>query len=352
MTVINGVRTMLFNRKVVRRCALASLALVSAAAMSAASAQTVLRFNRWLPPNHNVQGGVMVEWAKQVAAVTDGRVRIEFTPSSLGPPPRQFDLAAQGVADVVLGVHGYTPARFRLTQIVEMPFLGDSGERISAAYWDVHHKYLEKGNEHDGVKLLALWAHGPGIATNRVRPLVKVADFNGLKLRVAGGLMTDIAKTLGAVPIQAPVPQLYEILSRGVADGVLFTAEGITEFNLQKIMRHVTKVPGGLFNTSFFLAVNPRAWSGLSPADQAAIEKLSGKGLSAASGRSYDRLDAVADGELKSAGIQIATADAAFVDELRRRLAPLETQWIADAKSKGVDGAEALKMLRSESARQ
>lgn len=329
-----------------------SLALVAGSAISTpAAAQTTLRFNRWLPPNHNVQGGVMGEWAKQVAAATGGRVKVEFTPSSLGPPPRQFDLAAQGVADVVLGVHGYTPARFRLTQIVEMPFLGERGERISAAYWDVHQKYLAAGNEHEGVKVLALWVHGPGIVTNRVRPIGKVADFNGLKLRVAGGLMTDIAKTLGAVPIQAPVPQLYEILSRGVADGVLFTGEGITEFNLQKIMRYETKVPGGLFNTSFFLAVNPKSWSSLSAADQAAVEKLSGKGLSAAAGRSYDERDAVADKDLKAAGIQISTADAAFLGELKNRLAPLEAEWITDAKKKGVDGAQAVRMLRAESTR-
>lgn len=314
-------------------------------------AQTTLRFNRWLPPNHNVQGGVMVQWAKDVAAATGGRVKIEFTPSSLGPPPRQFDLAAQGVADIVLGVHGYTPARFRLTQIVEMPFLGENGEKISAAYWDVHQKYLAKGNEHEGVRLLALWGHGPGIVTNRTRPIAKVADFSGLKLRVAGGLMTDIAKSLGAVPIQAPVPQLYEILSRGVADGVLFTGEGITEFNLQKIMRYETKVAGGLFNTSFFLAMSPKAWNALSPADRQAIEKLSGRGLSAASGRSYDERDAVAEKDLKASGIQIVSADKGFVEELRKRLAPLESSWIADAKAKGVDGLQALRALRSQAAR-
>jgi TRAP-type C4-dicarboxylate transport system substrate-binding protein len=329
-----------------------SIALVAGSLIaSPAAAETVLRFNRWLPPNHNVQGGVMGEWAKKIEAATSGRVKVEFTAASLGPPPRQFDLAQQGVADVVLGVHGYTPARFRLTQIVEMPFLGESGEKISAAYWDVHQKYLARGNEHEGVKLLALWTHGPGIVTNRVRPIGKVADFNGLKLRVAGGLMTDIAKTLGAVPIQAPVPQLYEILSRGTADGVLFTGEGITEFNLQKIMRYETKVPGGLFNTSFFLAVNPKAWNSISAADQATVERLSGKGLSAAAGRSYDELEAVADKALTSAGIQISTADAAFVNELKKSLAPLEAQWIADAKAKGVDGAQALQMLRAESSR-
>jgi TRAP-type C4-dicarboxylate transport system substrate-binding protein len=332
----------------------AFLAVAAAAAVLAASgadAQTTLRFNRWLPPNHNVQGGVMGEWAKQVETVTQGRVKVAFTASSLGPPPRQVDLAAQGVADLVLGVHGYTPARFRMTQMVEMPFLGATGEKISGAYWEVHRSHLTKANEHEGVTLLALWVHGPGLIANSVRQVTRIEDFDGLKLRVAGGLMTEIATSLGAVPIQAPVPQLYEILSRGVADGVLFTGEGVTGFNLEKVVKHVTNVPGGLFNTSFFLAANPRKWESLSAADRTAIEGLSGKALSMAAGRSYDERDAVADKDLRAAGIRLVTADAGFVAALKSRLAPLEEAWIADARTKGIDGKSAIERLRALAAR-
>jgi TRAP-type C4-dicarboxylate transport system substrate-binding protein len=337
--------------KLVLAAAALTTACVSLVVPVVAEAQTVLRFNRWLPPTHNVQGGVMGAWAKEVERVSEGRVRVEFTASSLGPPPRQFDLAAQGVADLVLGVHGYTPSRFRMTQVAEMPFLGESGETISGAYWEVHQQHLAKAGEHAGVKVLALWVHGPGMIANSKRPIDKLADIDGLKLRVAGGLMTDMAARLGAVPVTAPVPQLYEILSRGVADGVLFTNEGITGFNLEKIVRHITTVPGGLFNTSFFLAVNPAKWNSLSAADRAAIEAISGKQLSMAAGRSYDERDRQATPDLVAAGIEIRAADAELVAELGERLAPLEKEWIADADAKGVAGTAALEMLRKLSSR-
>lgn len=313
-----------------------------------AQAETVLRFNRWLPPTHNVQGGVMGAWAKKVEEVTNGRVKVSFTASSLGPPPRQFDMVRDGVADLVLGVHAYTPARFRLTQMVEMPFLGDTGEALSVAYWEVHHKYLAKANEHKGVKLLALWVHGPGLIVNSVRPITKTADIQGLKMRVAGGLMTSIASTLGAVPMAAPAPKIYELLARGVADGVLFTAEGVTSFSLQRIVKYVTLIPGGLFNTSFFLAANPKKWNAISEADQNAIMKISSKELSRLAGKSYDDRDKVAAADLRSQGIQVITANPAFVSDLKTKLAGLEQKWIDDAQKKGIDGGAAIQMLRKE----
>lgn len=315
---------------------------------SLAQAETVLRFNRWLPPTHNVQGGVMGAWAKRVEGVTNGRVKVSFTASSLGPPPRQFDMVRDGVADLVLGVHAYTPARFRLTQMVEMPFLGETGEAISVAYWRVHHKYLEKANEHKGVKLLALWVHGPGLIVNKVMPITKTENIQGLKMRVAGGLMTDIASTLGAVPMAASAPKIYELLARGVADGVLFTAEGVTSFNLQRVVKYVTLVPEGLFNTSFFLAANPKKWNAISEEDQKAIMKISGEELSRLAGKSYDDRDKVAVAELRSQGIEVIKASPGFVNDLKIKLAGLEQNWINDAQQKGIDGAAAIQMLRSE----
>ncbi len=333
---------------------LLSAMLVAVGVSTLAEAETILRLNRWLPPTHNIQGqsGVLQRWAGSVTEATGGRVKVDFTAASLGPPPRQYDLARDGIADVVHGVHAYTPSRFRLTQLVEMPFLGDNGAAISAAYWKVHHAHLAAANEHRDVKLLGLWVHGPGLILNRVRAVRSVDDLNGLKIRVAGGLMTKMVSTLGAVPIAAPVPKLYEILSRGVADGVFFTAEGVTGFRLERIVKHVTQVPGGLFNTSFFLAANTSKWKTIASADRKAIEAVSGATLSRQAGKSYDDLDRVAADKLRGIGIGVITADARFVAALKSRLAGLERDWIADANKVGVDGEAALRMLRAEVAKE
>src|SRR4051812_39403022 len=95
--------------------AVAALAASTAfACLSPASAQeaTTLRFNRWVPVTHHFHARILVGWAERVEKATQGKVKVEFTPASLGAPPRQFDLAVTGVADVTSGNQSYTPERF------------------------------------------------------------------------------------------------------------------------------------------------------------------------------------------------------------------------------------------------
>ncbi|HJN21893.1 MAG TPA: ABC transporter substrate-binding protein, partial [Alphaproteobacteria bacterium] len=103
-----------------------------------AAAETVLRLSNWVPQSHVITRNILAPWAKDVVRVTDGRVRVEMLKTPLGKPPAHYDIARDGLADITIGVHGYTPGRFILTQIAELPFLSDSAEALSVAYWRVH----------------------------------------------------------------------------------------------------------------------------------------------------------------------------------------------------------------------
>lgn len=88
----------------------AIILLVGAAAWSApAAAQTLIRFNSWLPPTHPIMSLTIRPWTDEVAKVTQNRVKFEFTAQSMGPPPNQFDMVKDAVADAAITVHGYTP---------------------------------------------------------------------------------------------------------------------------------------------------------------------------------------------------------------------------------------------------
>ena len=99
-------------------------------------------------------------WIADVERVTEGRVKIQVVPA-LGAPPTHFDLVKNGVADVAFGVHAYTPTRFKLTELGELPFTADHSVVNSLAYWRTYQKYFAKANEHEGVVLLGLWTNGP-----------------------------------------------------------------------------------------------------------------------------------------------------------------------------------------------
>jgi TRAP-type transport system periplasmic protein len=320
-------------------------------AAGTASAQVVLTASSWLPPTHTLSTS-QAKWCEEVSAATANRVRCNILPKAVVAPTATFDAVRDGLADLSFSVHGYTPGRYVMTQMAELPFLGDSSEATSIAYQRMFDKHLAKANEMKGLKVLAVFTHGPGIVFNTKKPISSLADLQGLKFRVGGGMVNEIGKALGANVTLKPAPESYELLSSGVMDGTWFPAESVESFKIDKVIKHKTTFPGGLYNTSFAFVMNEGTWNKISKADQAAIEKVSGEAAARLFGRGWDNVDRRANAFMQTAGVTHTVASKAFVEEIRARTAPLEQKWIADAKAKGLPNAEqVLKEFRAEIAK-
>jgi TRAP-type C4-dicarboxylate transport system substrate-binding protein len=250
-------------------------------------------------------------------------------------------------------VHGYTPGRYVGTQVVELPFMGDSAEATSVAYQKVFERHLAKLGEHKGLKVITVMTHGPGNVYNTKRPINSLADMSGLKFRVGGGLTNEIGKAIGANVTFKPAPESFELLSTGVMDGVWFPAESIESFKLEKIIKHKTTFPGGLYNVSFAFVMNEAAWNKIPKADQEAISKLSGEYAARMFGRAWDAVDRRGNAFMQTNGVVTTVASKAFVDDVKAKTSTLEAKWVADAKAKGLANAEqVLKEYRAEIAKQ
>jgi TRAP-type C4-dicarboxylate transport system substrate-binding protein len=321
-------------------------------APTAAAAQTVtLNVSSWVPPSHLITADVLMPLCKDIEAATERRVRCNLLPKAVVAPPQTFDAVRDGLADLSFSAHGYTPGRFVATDVAEFPFLGNTSEVISVAYWRIHERMLAKFDEHKGLHLLGVFTHGPGQIFNTKRAVNSLKDLEGMKIRVGGGLVNDIASALGTVPMLKPAPESYELLSQGVADGVFFPKEAAMSFKLVPLLKHATYIPGGLYNVTFGMVMNPAKWNQISPADQAAINKLSGEALARRAGKAWDATDVRGEKALRDAGVPIVTASPQFVAEIKSRTAGLEKAWADKAKAKGLDGAAALAALRAEIAK-
>ncbi len=323
------------------------LALVVAAAaitlaQGQASAQTtVWRFSRWVPPTHPLSKEVFEVWAKNVEQATHGRVKIQFV-SALGNPPSHFDLVKDGVADVGMSVNSYTANRFALSEGVELPFLAPNAMSGCIAYWKTYQKFFEKTDEYKGVHLLGIWVHGPGQIFTREKKVNGIADLDHLKMRVPGGVVNEIAKRLNTVPVFAPASQAYDVLSKGVADGIFFPTESIYNFKLGPVIKQGLEIPGGLYRLAMYIVVNQAKWDALSPADKKAIDSVSGEEIARLAGAMWDKADADGKAGLLKLGTQFHVADATMMKDLHAKLDPMTAEWIAKAKEKGVDGKAAL----------
>lgn len=330
--------------------ALLATALCVFAVSAPAAAQTVLRVNQWLPPNHMQLERVIRPWAAQVEAESGGRLAIRFTDASLGAPARQYDLAVDGIADVTFGVLGYTPGRFKLAGIAELPFVGEKAEDLSIALWKVHEAHFAKVDEYRDVRMLGIYANSTGhvMSTAAAGPVTSLAAYQGKKFRVGGGIVQQVNEALGGVNVAVAANETYELLSQGVVDGTLLPYEAYPSFNLTGVLKYSTRVPGGFYSSVWFLAMNRDKFDSLSSEDQEVLLRVSGENLARLAGVASDQADLDARAKMEADGVQFLTVDEAGVAAMRERLKKVEDQWIATAASLGVDGAAALAMMRSE----
>ncbi|MCH4563121.1 TRAP transporter substrate-binding protein [Halomonas sp. EGI 63088] len=321
--------------------------LAAATLSSQVLAQTTINVSSWGGPNHGINTIVWPTWKSWIEEATEGRVTLQVT-EDLGPPAAQMALVADGVADASWIFHGHMAGRFALTQLPEFPTFEDfSSEAASAAYWRTHQEHLAQANEHRGLEVMAVGVHGPGqIFTGE--QVESLDDLIGKRLRVGGGVMTELANAMQVTGVALPPTGVYEAASQGVIDGAMLTLEGLRSFRVAEVLPNTLQVDGGFYRGSFAIIMNPMVWDQVSAEDREAIEAVSGESLSRLFGYMMDVSDergvAFAE-ELGNTFTQASEADIAMLRDVNDELID---QW-ADKVSRGdLDAREALSFFREQ----
>ena len=314
------------------------------------AADTTLTISSWAPPTHGMNAQMWPQLVKMIEEASGGKVTAEIK-YRLGPPPAQMDLVQDGAADMTWIFHGYQAGRFTATKLIELPGYEGSAEAASVAYWRVHEKYLAAANEHKGVKVIGLMTHGPAQVQSS-KKVTSLAEINGMKLRVPGGVGGDAGAALGATGIKVPAPKVYETLASNAADGVVMPMEGRKGFKLTEVAQNVFEIPGGLYRGSFALIMSQEAFDAL-PADvqKALDENVFGEPASRMAGQVWDAIDvegrkvteAAADNSINPASAADIAAYGAIAEKIRANV-------LEEIGAKGIDAQAAYDMVKSEMA--
>jgi len=336
--------------KFVKLAAAAAVALT--AGTSAFAADHKLTISSWTGPGHGINAIMWPNLIKMIEEATDGKVTAEVK-LGLAPPPAQMDLVMDGAADMTIIFHGYQPGRFVGTKLIELPGYEGNAEAASVAYWRVHEAHLAALNEHRGVKIMGLTTHGPGqIHSNK--EVKTLADLNGLKTRIGGGVAGDVGAELGLIGIQVPAPKVYETLDSDAADAVAMPFESRKGFKLTEVAENVYEMPGGFYRGSFAFLMSQETFDSL-PADlQTALdEKVFGEPASRMLGAAWDEIDNIgraATEETEGNTITVASdADQAAYAEIATKVT---AKILAELEAAGVDAQAAYDMVKAEMAAQ
>jgi TRAP-type C4-dicarboxylate transport system substrate-binding protein len=232
----------------------------------------------------------LIKWGNNLEKDSGGRITVKrFPGSQMGPVQQHYDFVRTGQADVAWFLHGATPGRFPLTELVQVPYLVGSAEIGTKVLNDseLRSKYLDA--EHKGVKVLLLLTHQPGNVHTTKKPIRTVEDMKGLRIRFASPTIRDFIAALGGTPVGVLPTEQVEQLQKGTIDGVFIDYGGAgIAFKMGGILKYSTEMYS--YVSSFGVAMNPDFWNRLPPDLQGIVTK-SMTGVEKEVGEAWDGLD-------------------------------------------------------------
>jgi TRAP-type C4-dicarboxylate transport system substrate-binding protein len=319
---------------------LAALALCAAAPTAPAQE---LRLSTFVPPVHIIYREIIIPFGQDLEKATNGQVKITGYPSMQlgGKPPELFRQAVDGVADLVFTLPGYTSPAFPRVGIIELPGLKEDGFAATQMMWDLLDPYLLP--EFKGTKVIALWgAEDAGLMTRTGKAYRTIEDLKGLRLRAPSAAQAKQIQYMGAVPIAAPITEVYPGLERGTMDGAMVPFTTILDFRLGEVAKGYT-IAGPIFGRSVFLiAMNEKKYQGLSPANRAAIDKLSGPALSRKATDVYIKRAEAAVASVRGKA-DVYELPKSEQDRITKQLRPIIDEWVKEMEGKGVPAKEMLR---------
>ena len=300
-----------------------------------------LKFATGFSPKHTMQTKVFEPWAKKINQLSNGKVNVTFFPGgALGKTPDHYDLAEKGITDISYTLHDYTPGRFPMTSVFELPFIIKSATKTSKAMWRVYETFPEFREEYKKVKVLALFCHPAGNFNTIHKPIKTLDDLKGMKFRTASPFVTDALKIFGAVPVNMPITEAYTALERGVVEGTVLPWEGNFVFKLADLLKYSTETD--FYTMTMMVVMNKRKWDSLPEDIQKIIDETTGMAMSAEAGRVYDQTNEPMKRLCEKKGMQSLELPIEEENKLEKLTLPLRDKWVKDMEAKGLPGQAVL----------
>jgi TRAP-type C4-dicarboxylate transport system substrate-binding protein len=335
------------------KCALLCIFMTLFFTLSVGSVDTAetihLKMSSFTPPPHFMNKGVLEPWIEMVERETNGKVQIElYAGSTLGKPQDQYDMAVKGIADITWGIMGYTPGRFPLSTVMDIPFMSPSAEIGSAMIQQLFDMgYFDK--EYSDVKVLALGMPTGIDLHTRKREIRTLKDMKGMRVRIFSPIMGDVIKKWGGVPVSMPATEVYVSLERGVLDAVVMDPTTLYATKLNEVVEYHTRAD--LFSSPFFFVMNKSTWNSLPPDVQRVIQKFSGMYFAAElNGKRGDKAAAEAWKQLEADGHAVFVLKGVEKQRWEESALFAAEKWVEQMEKQGLPGrkvyVEALRLKK------
>jgi tripartite ATP-independent transporter DctP family solute receptor len=301
------------------------VAAVAVAACGLAAAQDIkersFKLAQQNPKGHPLVTGAE-KFAEIVAAKSGGKMKINLFPGGvLGGDAPTVSALQGGTVEMTVLNSGILASQVKDFEVFDFPFMFANGPEADVVVdgpfgQKMHAKLAEKG-----IVGLAYWELGFRNITNSKRPITKVEDIEGLKLRVIpNAINVDWVKAVGGNPTPMAFPEVYAGLESKAIDGQENPLNVILANKFAEVQKHLV-LSNHQYNPQSVI-VSKKVWDTLSGAEKKILQDAAQE--AAAFQRKTSR-DAAAGNlaALKQAGMAVTELSAAEQAKLREKFKPV-----------------------------
>ena len=307
----------------------AALLLSPVAALTAQADEVrsrMIRFGYGLNENSN-QGRAAKLFAEEVAKASEGKLKMRtYAAASLGSDDQMQSALIGGAQEMMVGSTATLVGISKEMAVWDTPFLFSSAAQADAVLDGPVGRQVMNKLEEKGLVGLVYWENGFRNMTNNVRPITKLEEFSGIKLRVMPNpVFLETFKLMGANAVPLPFSELFTALETKAVDGQENPFNTILSSKFYEVQQYLT-VTNHVYSP-WIVTASKRWWDGLSQAEQGILMAAAKKA------RDFERLDtreeaAKALAQLKANGMQVNEISPDEVQRMRETAQPAIQQVI------------------------
>jgi tripartite ATP-independent transporter DctP family solute receptor len=270
--------------------------------------------------------------AKKVAELIEqksgGKIKVRvYAGGTLGGEQQVASAMQGGTIEVSMMAPAQLVGNFKDFLVLDFPF-AFANEREADAVLDgpLGRKLLEPMPER-GLVGLAYMEQGYRSITNSKRPITKLEDIQGLKIRtILNPLYIDMLNALGANAVPMPFPELYTALETGTVDGQENPYSTVEASKFNEVQKYFSNTRH-IYNSQLLL-VSKKFWDTLSDEEKKIFEDAANET------RDYQRkvareMDAKSREALVKSGMQINDISSEEIARMRDKVKPVVEKYAA-----------------------
>lgn len=229
-------------------------------------------------PQGHAGADSFVDFCERVKMMSNGRLEItSYLGGTLVPAKEAMDALKNGVVEVAVLYGGYNLGKMPEATL-ECGLIGNMQSYVDEHdffYYDGGgNKFMRESYAPFNIYYLGVSFGGP-IGLISKKPIRKIADFKGLKIRTAG-TNADLVEALGAKTVNIPVTEVYTALQLGTVDASTYSdLSSYAAVGWHEVAKYA--LPGFFkFHGNTNICVNMAAWKSL-PDDLKAIMDNAGE---------------------------------------------------------------------------